>query len=243
MSIFSQKRVALLSKCFWLHDKCFANWLASHLTPLGRTICDVGAGDGFMLTCLHAVFSKIYVIEPSLSGIRVLKQRIDCRRIQLIRGKAESIGLRDNAVDIAFAKSSFHHFESMNSGLREMRRIARKAIVVVEVIAPTVRALKFAQDLLPRKEPSRSKRAVFSEGDLKSHVAEVALDIRCLHYDQYIDVKTWLANSDLKKASQSPIYNHIAGQTGQLKHDMQIHFQKNRLVMLRRMALVIGLLR
>jgi ubiquinone/menaquinone biosynthesis C-methylase UbiE len=242
MSAFSHRRVIRLPKCFWLHDECFAIWLGSHLTPLGNTICDVGAGDGFMLARFCKIFSKVVAVEPSPSAIQVLKKRTFSRPVRIIHGKAESIPLPDNVVDIAIAKSSFHHFESMNSGLREMRRIARNAVAVAEVIAPSVSALKFAKKILIHKEPDRSKAAVFSENDLKSYVAGVARNIRCLHFDQYIDVKTWLLNSDLGRNSQLQIYRYIANQTGTVKNDMQIHFQKGRLVMLRRMALVIGLL-
>ena len=239
MSIFSQTRVAMLPKCFWLHDKYFANWLTDHLTPLGRTICDVGAGDGFMLDYLTANFSKVIAVEPSESAIQVLKNHAN-RQVHIIQCKAESIPIPNNAVNVAFAKSSFHHFESMNTGLREMRRIASHAVAVVEVIAPSVPALRFAKNLLPQKEPSRLRSAVFSENELKSYIAKVARDVRCLHFDQLIDVKMWLTNSELKKDVQLQIYRYIASQTGTIKNDMQIHYQKKRLVMLRRMALVIG---
>lgn len=198
MSIFSPTRVALLPKCFWLNDECFANWLTGHLTPLGRSICDVGAGDGFMLAHLNSTFSKMIAVEPSPSAIQVLKKRLN-KKVSIIQGKAESIPLPNNAVDIAFAKSSFHHFESMTTGLREMCRIAKNAVAIVEVIAPSVSALKFAQDLLPQKEHGRSRAAIFSENDLKSHISKMARDIRCLHFDQFIDVKAWLATGRWKR--------------------------------------------
>lgn len=195
-----------------------------------------------MLTRLGTAFTKIVAVEPSPSALQVLKKRVGGRRVRILEGKAEAIPLPSKSVDIAFAKSSFHHFGNTKAGLGEMRRIAKKAIVVVEVIAPSTAALKFAQEILPQKEPGRTREAVFSEADLKSRVEQVAADVRCLHFDQYIDVKAWLTHSDLDKDSRLKIYRYIAGQSGAVKEAMQIHFQKNRLMMLRRMALVIGLL-
>ena len=243
MSILSQKRVALLPKAYWLNDECFAKWLVRHLSPFGRTICDVGAGDGFMLSYMNASFSKVFAVEPSLCAIQVIKNRVEVQNMRIIQAKAESIPLPDSSVDIAIAKSSLHHFEVMTLGLREMRRIGKRAVAVVEVIAPTPTALKFAQDLLPQKELSRPRSAVFSEMNLKARVARVSEDVRCLHFDQYIDVKLWLASSDLKREAQMRIYSLIENQTGEIKRDMHIHFQMGRLVMLRRMALVIGLIK
>jgi hypothetical protein len=121
-----------------------------------------------------------------------------------------------------------------------MCRVARNAVAIVEVIAPSTPALRFAETLLPQKEPDRPKFAVFSEKSLKLRVSALTREVRCLHFDQYIDVRKWLLNSDLNRDTRLRIYDDIADQSGEVRDDMHIHFRRERLVMLRRMALVIG---
>lgn len=242
MSVFSQSRVALSHKCFWLRDDLFARWLAAHLAPFGRTICDVGAGDGFMLPYLLEAFSKVIAVEPSPAAVRLLRGKSDTKRVRVLQSSAESIPLPSRTVAIALAKSSFHHFRSLEEGLREMRRISKNAVAVAEVIAPSRAALKFARTVLLEKEPTRPSLAVFSELDLRGFVAEIAGDVKSLHFDQYIDVEKWLATDEITERSRKQLYGYIAKLEGNVKADMHIHFQRGRLLMLRRMALVIGVI-
>ncbi len=237
---FSKTRVALLPHCSWLRDECLTNWIAHNIQPLGHSICDIGAGDGCMLPTFEGLFSRIIAIEPSPSAILALKRRSIPRSVIVTEGRAESLPLPSKSVDIAFAKSSFHHFELMQRGLREMSRIARTAVVIVEVISPSEAALAFARELLSQKEPERPLDAVFSESSLTTYVEKVAHDVRCLHFDQYIDIARWLHSGGLRKSVQAKIHDFVDSQSSRVKEDMHIHLRKGRLMMLRRMGLVIG---
>ena len=217
-------------------------WLINQLIPLGLSICDIGAGNGSTTVKLCGVFRRVVAVEPSSAGFLALRSKVRSHSKEVYQCGAESIPLSNSAVDIALAKSSYHHFEDPKAGVREMRRIAKRAIVIVEVIAPTSMSHEFAQKLLPQKEPERPKESVYTEEHLLSAVTDVTSHCRCLHFDQYIDVQNWLKHSDLSSARQGRIIRFILNQNATVKREMHIHLRKNRLFMLRRMAVVIGLL-
>jgi hypothetical protein len=123
-----------------------------------------------------------------------------------------------------------------------MARIAKRAIAVVEVIAPNDTALAFARQLLPWKEPGRDKTRIFTEADLTGMVMQVSIEARCLHFDQYIDVNAWLEHSDLSLPIRDEICRFVENQTNDVKKAQHIHWRGNSLFMLRRTALIIGIL-
>jgi len=120
--------------------------------------------------------------------------------------------------------------------------VATHAIAVVEVIASNDIALRFAQQLLPWKEPGRDDTRIFTEDYLTRLVMQVSVEARCLHFDQYIDVNAWLEHSDLTPETRDNIYTFIENQTIEVKAAQHIHRRGESLFMLRRMALVIGIL-
>jgi ubiquinone/menaquinone biosynthesis C-methylase UbiE len=248
--LLSAKRARMYHSHSWLSDPMLCAWIARHLSPYGKSICDVGAGDGNMSTYLATTFKAVTLLEPSSAMFRLLRRRIphDSRGVRVIRCEAESIPLPTQSVDIALSKSSLHHFHDWTRALQEMKRIATRAVAVVEVISPQVvagdpKCLEYLTSLLTRKEACRFHDSVFTEDELTRRVSQVSVRYRVLRFDQYIDVRTWLDNSDLRSKDRRELYTFVRSQPADVKTKMQIHYQHGRLVQLRPMLLVIGLLR
>ena len=123
-----------------------------------------------------------------------------------------------------------------------MTVVARNAIGVVETIAPHEDCLPFLKKILLKKEKQRQERSIYTEETLNKAVLEVSKRTRTLHFDQYIDLETWLEHSDLEEDNQRYMLKFIDSQNGTVKEHMQIHHRYGRLSMLRRVALTIGLL-
>lgn len=214
------------------------------MTPYGATICEIGAGTGNLLSALTRAFSIIHVVEPSEPMIARLRAALPSitGSVRVYQAMAEHLPLSDKSVDIALAKSSLHHFRDQNYGLREMARIARRAIAVVEVISPDDICLEYARTLVLGKEGGRCATAIYTEDSLRELLNDRVTSLRGLHFDQYIDIKIWLAASDLPQETQESLFNYTLSQTGPIREKMQIHFRHGRLVQLRRMLLLIGVL-
>jgi SAM-dependent methyltransferase len=98
---------------------------AAIATALGdaRTLVNVGAGAGaYEPTDRHVV-----AVEPSRS---MIDQRPG-NAAACIQAIAERLPLRDRAVDASLAVLTVHHWTDQAAGLAELRRVARRRVVVL----------------------------------------------------------------------------------------------------------------
>jgi SAM-dependent methyltransferase len=87
-----------------------------------RTVLNVGAGTG----SYEPTDQRVVAIEPSETMIR---QR-PAAAAPLVRGVAENLPFADQAFDAALAVLTVHHWASAPAGLAEMRRVARRQMVL-----------------------------------------------------------------------------------------------------------------
>lgn len=241
---FSKKRADTFEHCPWFTDDVFATWIIGHLSKLGNSIADIGAGTGYMLDYYRNTFDASIGIEPSQNMLYILNDRFQSdNSVRIFQGDASKIPLADKSIDVSISKSSLHHFEDYNEGIAEMKRVSKKAIAVIEVILPHINCSDFLKNILLKKEVGRSATSVFSEEDITSIVTPHVKNLRNLHFDQYIIVERWLKNSDLDKTTQNEIIEFILNQEPEINNLMQIHRFNNETYMLRRMNLCIGLLK
>ncbi len=88
-----------------------------------RTVVNVGAGSGSYEPSDRFVLA----IEPSAT----MRAQRPAHLAPAIDASAESLPLDDDSVDAALAILTVHHWPDQVRGLREMRRVARAAVVVV----------------------------------------------------------------------------------------------------------------
>jgi SAM-dependent methyltransferase len=99
-------------------------WMTEILAAVGdvRSIVDVGAGTGSYEPGDRPVFA----VEPSTEMIR---QR-PASAGPAVRAVAEALPIRSMAVDAALAVLTVHHWPDWRLGLRELRRIAPRQVVL-----------------------------------------------------------------------------------------------------------------
>ena len=107
-----------------------------------RTVVNVGAGTGaYEPTDRHVI-----AIEPS--DVMAAQRSRDLA--PAIRASAGSIPLRDRSVDAAMAILSVHHWdEEREQGVRELRRVARDAVVILTYDPTISGAMWLMADYLP----------------------------------------------------------------------------------------------
>lgn len=241
MNLFSQFRADNFSKYTWLCDETLANWIADILCAYGNSILDVGCGNGFMLDFYCNAFERIGAIDPSETLIETIKKQI-ISGIEFQQAFAENIPYPNNSFDICFSKSSLHHFQDVPLALSEMKRIASRAVAVLEVVAPTKQCLPFLKNLLTQKEKGRKPNSVYTCDSLREIMGHsiATKSINSLYFDQYIDIQTWIQYSDLSNSEQEALLASVLSMDPSVAVDMQLHLRNNRYVMLRRMCLCIA---
>jgi SAM-dependent methyltransferase len=94
-------------------------------TALGdaESVVNVGAGTG----SYEPADREVIAVEPSATMIE--KRSSDAAPV--IQGSAEELPLDDKSVDAAMAVWTIHHWSDVRRGLRELRRVARKRVVIL----------------------------------------------------------------------------------------------------------------
>ena len=101
-------------------------WITRHIDLTGMTVLDVGCGNGAFTIHLATWASQTVGLDYSAE---MLTQH-PCR--PLVRGVAEALPFPDGAFDIVFCANLLHHVYTPVVVVREMARVARRAVVIVE---------------------------------------------------------------------------------------------------------------
>jgi ubiquinone/menaquinone biosynthesis C-methylase UbiE len=102
--------------------------LLDHLAPLlgaGRRLLDLGCGPGTFARRAEARCPGLVVvaIDPSR----------DFARGRVVRAAGEALPLADRSIDVAICLSSIRHVRDRGATLRELRRVVRDLVVIVEL--------------------------------------------------------------------------------------------------------------
>jgi SAM-dependent methyltransferase len=112
-----------------------------------RSVVNVGAGAG----AYEPTDREVLAIEPSKT---MIAQRPP-GSAPVIRASAEDLPLRDESFDAALAVNTVQHWTDLRAGLRELRRIARRRIVIFLRHPESGASFWLTEDYLPSLDPSR----------------------------------------------------------------------------------------
>lgn len=119
-----------------------------------RTLVNVGSGAG----SYEPSFMSVVGVEPSEIMIR---QRLSSAA-PVVRGVAEHLPFPDGAFDVALAVFTVHHWSDPGAGLAEMRRVARKQVVVTWDAEVFARQFWLVRDYLPEAAAHETRLATLA---------------------------------------------------------------------------------
>jgi ubiquinone/menaquinone biosynthesis C-methylase UbiE len=100
-----------------------------HITS-ARSLLDMGCGDGTLWTRYFSNNTEIVI------GIDIVLfhewKEVNKMNIQFLRGDARFLPFRSKAFDVVFEKDVLHHVNNPERIICEMKRVAKKRIVLVE---------------------------------------------------------------------------------------------------------------
>jgi len=106
-----------------------------------RTVLNVGAGAG----AYEPPNVELVAVEPS----EVMIAQRPPGSAPVVRASAESLPFEDDSFDAAMAILSDHHWRDRAAGLRELRRVARRRVVLLNVDPALFEEFWFTKEYLP----------------------------------------------------------------------------------------------
>ena len=144
------------------------DFIRSAVEGRGLTMLEVGAGNGF--------FSATFCREFDLTCLDFSENMLDRNPIptgRKVQGLAETLPFRDGSFDVVFCGNLLHHLEEPVIAVREMARVARSHVVLLEPNAHN--PLMFLFGLLRKPERGTLK---FTPSYLKGLGAGAGLSLR-----------------------------------------------------------------
>jgi SAM-dependent methyltransferase len=105
-----------------------------------RTVINVGAGAG----SYEPAEREVTAVEPS-AAMRAQRPEHLAPAVEAV---AERLPFPDDSFDAAMATVTIHHWDDLDAGLRELRRVSRGPVVILTFDAPELRRLWLA-DYIP----------------------------------------------------------------------------------------------
>lgn len=115
------------------------------------SVVDVGAGSGS-----YEPPQTVVAVEPS----RVMIDQRPAGSAPAVQAVAEALPLADDAVDAALAVLTVHHWSDVEAGIAEMRRVARRRVVLFTWWPERVAEFWLLRDYLPAAAETDARLAV-----------------------------------------------------------------------------------
>jgi SAM-dependent methyltransferase len=104
--------------------------LANAIDLRGKTVADIGCGDGAFVRALASAGATAIGIEVSEDAVARARAKDPDRRYEL--GGAERLPLEDRSVDVATLMRSLHHVPDPASAFPELARVVREHVWIAE---------------------------------------------------------------------------------------------------------------
>lgn len=116
-----------------------------------RSVINVGAGTGS-----YEPPQTVLAVEPS----QVMIGQRPPGSAPVVQARAEELPIADNAVDAVMALLTLHHWSDPGTGLAELRRVARRRVVILTWDQDVTREFWLVRDYLPEAAALDETRAL-----------------------------------------------------------------------------------
>jgi SAM-dependent methyltransferase len=128
------------------------------------SVVNVGAGAG----SYEPLERRLVAVEPS----RVMIRQRDRSAAPAVRASASGLPFRDESFDASLAVLTIHHWPDLGRGLRELRRVARRRVVIL-TCDPSVTGF-WLTGYFP-EIPEIDRRILPSMAELRRHLGRIAV--------------------------------------------------------------------
>ncbi len=99
--------------------------------PEAQSILDVGCGNGISTINFAQLGYSVTAVEPDPSdtvganAIRILKDRLQLKNIEIFQDFAEHIKFEDNSFDVVYIRQAMHHANNLSDFIKECVRVLK----------------------------------------------------------------------------------------------------------------------
>jgi len=140
----------------------------------GKTVVDVGCGDGAFVRALAEAGADAIGVEVTEAAVAHARERDPAHRYEL--GGAERLPLGDKSVDVATLMRSLHHVPDPASAFGELARVVREHVWVAEPL-PHGAFFELLQPVDDETEVRANAQRALAEQDHFERVATVEYEV------------------------------------------------------------------
>jgi ubiquinone/menaquinone biosynthesis C-methylase UbiE len=152
--------------------------VARWCTGAGKTALDVATGGGHVSRVLREAGMWVTTLDPA-PGMRAD-----------VVARAEHIPFADDSFDVVVTRIAPHHFQNVRAAVREMARVARRAVVVEDTL--------FADETVEEAERLRDPTHVrsYTEDEWRTWLGRAGLTVEAVErFEKRHEVESWLGRA------------------------------------------------
>ncbi|MFA4955864.1 MAG: methyltransferase domain-containing protein [Candidatus Methanoperedens sp.] len=171
-------------------------------------ILDIATGSGFL--ALEFAKKGNFVVGCDITREMLLKAREKQKssrleNLDLLLSDVESLPFPDQAFDIVSCRFAFHHFPNPEKALKEMRRVCRESIVLVDgVSSQDYEKSRFHNEIEKMRDPSHVH--INSLSEIQKMFVDIGAEIKDIsHWDIPQDFEEWMKRAGTDEAKTRTI--------------------------------------
>ena len=150
-------------------------------------ILDVGTGRGDMPLAFAARGWDVAAADTNADVLAIARRELRGSAVEVVEADVRALPFDDGAFDVAHASLLLHHLDpdGVVTALRELRRVARRGVVIndlrrglVPLLATAVSVTVFGRSRVTRSDGLASARRAYTLGELDHLLAEAGLGMR-----------------------------------------------------------------
>jgi SAM-dependent methyltransferase/uncharacterized protein YbaR (Trm112 family) len=171
----------------WLLREKFRRGIERLPALHGATVVDACCGSGMDAEMLAREGARVIAVDISEGCARRAKERAERFGLDylVVVGDVERLPLRDRSVDIAYVHDGLHHLEDPANGLRELARVARRAVSVNEPADAFGTAAAIRLGFALAREEAGNAVARLRAADTMRELASAGFDAQARRYFMY----------------------------------------------------------
>ena len=169
-------------------------------------VLDIATGSGFLALEFAKKAGIIIGIDITRTILVYAQKRqkdLELNNTGFLLSDVESLPFPEKTFDIVSCRFAFHHFPDPHTALREMKRVCRGCIVLVDGTSSEDYAKSFLHNRIEKiRDPSHVR--IYSLSEMKKMLSEIGAEITdVVHWDIPQDFDEWMkrAGTDEKKTN------------------------------------------
>jgi len=195
-------------------------------------VLDIATGSGFL--ALEFAEKGNFVVgcditREMLTYARKKQKMFGLDDLDLLLSDVESLPFPDQAFDIVSCRFAFHHFPNPEKALREMKRVCRESIVLVDgVSSQDCEKSRFHNEIEKMRDPSHVR--IYSLSEIQKMFVDIETEIKDIsHWDIPQDFEEWIKRAGTDEVNAGTIRRLITESIGDDSTGLRVRLDNGRL--------------